>query len=548
MKLEEKRMTAQRNDTPSTNLVETPPSAGRMAVAIAGYPYSTRAAILDIVDNSVEAAADRIAILFEQSGKELKRFAIIDNGTGISPRILDEVLRAGSRTSHLYSKESLSRYGIGLKGAGFSLGTKLSVITRAEGHPILRRAIDLDYIQQNDAWVQDVREPDQDELRLFKSAMAQLSEGGPRESGTLILIESLNIRSRDIARLKNDVVRQLGETYGKFLAGRGSSSLQIKVLDGWQSQDFGPQEGVLIEPVDPLHRENPSTLVLYSREEIKLEDGTNIFFSAVVLPHPNTVPIEVKRKYRYTQQDQGVYVYRNGRLLASGEILGLFSNDFHLNAFRGELEYTSGADEHVLVDVAKSHISLSQEAFARLQELVKVCTRTADTLWREKDVLTEEDIKGLFDESNSLIASRQRLIIDLAKKRAEQREKAESTPPGANGGRKGRQGKKSPKEIPYVRPQDTLPEDVLYRPIFDPELQSVVVDVNLAHPFSKAVFSVSPGEGKRSVPRRATTAVQQLLYVLGQVEWGLNDSEDNRELLDQFRKYCSLNLRALLAD
>jgi hypothetical protein len=141
-------------------------------------------------------------------------------------------------------------------------------------------------------------------------------------------------------------------------------------------------------------------LVLYQREEIKLDDGTSMFFSAAVLPHPNMVPVELKRKYRYTQQDQGVYVFRNGRLVVGGQTLGLFGNDFHLNAFRADLEYTSAADEHVLVDVAKSNVAITPEVLSRLQELVKVCTRTASTLWREKDVLTDEDIKGLFDKSN----------------------------------------------------------------------------------------------------------------------------------------------------
>jgi hypothetical protein len=528
--------------------LETPPSAGRMAVAVAGYPYSARAAILDITDNAVEAAADRIAILLHQFGKELKSLAIADNGIGIPPKILDEVLRAGSRTNHLYTKESLSRYGIGLKGAGFSLGNKISVLTRAKGHPLARRAIDLKYIQQHDAWAQEVREPTKEETAIFEAAMAQLPEGGQRDSGTVILIEDPNIRSRDLTRLRTDIVRQMGETYGKFLSGRGSSALQIAVVDTINMKQSEKAPATLIEPVDPLHRENPGTVILYSRQEIKLADGSSIFFSAAALPHPNTIPQELRRKYRYTQATQGIYVYRNGRLLLGGDTLDLFGKDFHLNAFRAELEYTAADDEHVLVDVAKSHVTLSPDAYSQLQELVSVATKTADTLWREKDVLTEEDIKGLFDESNSLIASRHRLIVDLAKKRREKEAKAESAEPDKNDGHKGKPAPKVRKDVPYVRPQESLPEDVLYRPMFDPDVQSVVVDINLAHPFSRAVFSVSPGEGKRSVPRRATTAVQQLMYVLGHVEYMLNDAAENRELLEQFRRYASLNLRALLAD
>jgi hypothetical protein len=35
---------------------------------------------------------------------------------------------------------------------------------------------------------------------------------------------------------------------------------------------------------------------------------------------------------------------------------------------------------------------------------------------------------------------------------------------------------------------------------------------------------------------------------MGEVEYLLNDETENRELLDQFRRFLSLNLRALLAD
>jgi Histidine kinase-, DNA gyrase B-, and HSP90-like ATPase len=540
-------MTQQATKTNSEYL-ETPPSAGRMAVAVAGYPYSPSAAILDITDNAVEAAADRIAILLNQWGKSLKSIAIADNGTGIPAKILDEVLRAGSKTNHLYGKESLSRYGIGLKGAGFSLGNRISVITSVKGHPLARRAIDLKYIQENDSWAQEIREPNKDEIGVFQAAMAQLPEGGQRESGTVILVEDLNIRSRDLARLKTAVVRQLGETYGKFLSGRDSAGLQIAVVDMLNMKQSERAPATVIEAVDPLHRENTSTLVLYSREEIKLEDGTSIFFSAAALPHPNAISQDLRRKYRYTQANQGIYVYRNGRLLLSGDTLDLFAKDFHFNAFRAELEYTSAADEHVLVDVAKSHVTLSPEVFSRLQELTNVAVKTAETLWREKDVLTQEDIKGVFDESNSLIASRHRLIVDLAKKRREKQAKAESSEPDKIASSQVKPTSKVREDIPYVRPQEFLPEDVLYRPIFDPAVQAVVVDINLAHPFSKAVFSVSPGEGKRAVPRKATTAVQQLMYVLGHVEHMLNDEPENRELFEQFRRYASMNLRALLAD
>ncbi len=164
---------------------------------------------------------------------------------------------------------------------------------------------------------------------------------------------------------------------------------------------------------------------------------------------------------------------------------------------------------------------------------------------RERDVVTPEDIAGLFDESNRLIASRANLLVDAAATRRESRR-------AGNGGSKAVAGvspaqrRPEPKDVPYLAPRESLPGDVLYRPMFDGSVQSVVVEVNLAHPFAKAVFSAPPGEGRNSVPRKATTAIQQLLYCLGAAEYGLAGDDDNEKIIEQMRRYASMNLRALL--
>ena len=541
---------------PYTKYEATEPSSGRMAVAIAGYPYSARAAILDIVDNSVAAQATGIDIVLPSSPEG--RLTVADNGTGIAPEILGEVLRAGSRVQERYENQSLSRYGIGLKGAGFSLGEKIAVLTEASEQPLRRRAIELPVIQANDAWIQETREPDDTERQEFEAALSILPARNGKRTGTLVVIDRLNLRSRDIGRLRTEIARALGETYQKFLS-RGLLKIRLN--------------GIEIEPNDPLHRENPATLTLYKREPISLSNGAVIYFSAVSLPHPNQVPLEMRRRYRYTQTNQGFYLFRNGRLLRSGESLGLFSPDFHYNAFRAELEYSTDADEHINVDVAKSVVNVTPEVQQKLQEMVQVSRKTAETLWREKDVLTEEDVKGLFDETNRLIASRSNLLAETAESRKKKARasnaSAQRTSQGTGSATAGARqsgstsagqaslpakgaapvlpaSKTSPRDIPYLQQVDTLPADVLYRPIWNGDLSAVVVQINRSHPFYKAVFSSSPGEGRDSLPRTAATATQQLFYTLGSTEWSLAVDEDQERLFEQYRRYASMNLRALL--
>jgi hypothetical protein len=518
-----------------------------MAIAIAGYPYSPRAAILDIVDNSVTANSSGISI--QLPSKTDGEVVIADNGAGIPDEILQEVLRAGSRVQHRYDDKSLSRYGIGLKGAGFSLGGKIVVFTRHGSGPIRRRCIELSVIQAADEWIQDTRPPLPEEEKLFERALDELPGEDGRQTGTIVVISALNLRSREIGKLKTDISRALGESYQKFL-NRGLLTIEIN--------------GTEIEAVDPLHREDPQTLSLYKREPVALSNGATVYFSAVSLPHPHQIPQDVRRRYRYAQTNQGFYLYRNGRLLRSGENLGLFNYDFHLNAFRAELEYSTDADEHINVDVAKSAVTVTPEVQQKLQDMVTVCRKTCDTLWREKDVLTDDDIKGLFDDTNKLIGSRSNLLVEsLGARRKKVRVAtggsdaapqadqavpktavADNALPGTNPQLPATTS--SLRDIPYLQPVESLPGDVLYRPLWVGELNSVVVQVNMQHPFYKAVFSTSSGEGRDSLPRAAATATQQLIFVLGSTEWNFADTEEFERLFEQYRRFASMNLRALL--
>jgi hypothetical protein len=522
----------QKSGSDNTHQIETVPSAARLAVAIAGYPYSIRTAVLDITDNAVENGATRIAVLLNDTGDFKDAVVVADNGTGVLPEILDEVLRPGSYTADRYSENSLSRYGIGLKGAGLAIGQRITVLTKCSGGTLQRRAIDAETIKKADKWIQETRNPNEKERNYFEWAMSQLGTENGITTGTVILIERLNIRSRDRTRILREIIRACGETYARFLSQNipEENRVRIKV------------DSTEISAVDPLHRENQKRTVLYDRQEIKLEDGSVLFFSAVALPHPKQLEPELTKQYRYTQENQGIYVYRNNRLIAGGQTFDFFDKDGHLNALRAELVYGTDADHHVLVDVAKSTIMLSQELTNRLQECVSNCTKTANVLWREFDVITPEDIKGLFDESNRLIASRAKL---LAKKRVTPKngkvtaKKPMATPakPTVNGDTK--------EEAPYLVPVDSLPDGVLYRPIWNGQTETVVVEVNLSHAFSKAVFSVSPEEAKKKIPRKATTAVQQLIYILGSTEYAFDDKE-TEVLFEQFRKHASLNLTGLL--
>src|SRR5262249_39227817 len=156
----------------NVELRQTEPSAARIVDAISAFPYTPFTATMDIVDNSVENGATGVAVGFETTGRVIGRVTIADNGTGIATPIICEVLRAGSRTKHLYTPTSLSRFGVGLKGAGFALANRITVFTRTEEGKLMRRSIDRARIDATDRWEQEVRPPTVPEASAFEAALA----------------------------------------------------------------------------------------------------------------------------------------------------------------------------------------------------------------------------------------------------------------------------------------------------------------------------------------------------------------------------------------
>ena len=90
--------------------------------------YSFEAAVADIIDNSISAAATEVRICF--SSKEPQWLCIEDNGWGMTPEELENAMRYGSQSStDTRRKDDLGRFGLGLKMASMSQCRKLTFMT-----------------------------------------------------------------------------------------------------------------------------------------------------------------------------------------------------------------------------------------------------------------------------------------------------------------------------------------------------------------------------------------------------------------------------------
>ena len=122
-----------------SEFIQLPINADRICEAISKIGYNPCSAILDIVDNSVVAKANEIIVfLFIKEGStinntlNIEKIQIVDSGIGMTDSEIDNALQLGSNSN--YDKNSLSKYGLGLKSAGFSLGNRIEVVSKILGH------------------------------------------------------------------------------------------------------------------------------------------------------------------------------------------------------------------------------------------------------------------------------------------------------------------------------------------------------------------------------------------------------------------------------
>ena len=96
-----------------------------------GYK-GTASAISELVDNSIQAGATRIAISMTAttSGDEDKAIevSVLDNGCGMDPFTLRQALRFGGST-RFADRSGLGRYGMGLPNASLSQARRVTVYT-----------------------------------------------------------------------------------------------------------------------------------------------------------------------------------------------------------------------------------------------------------------------------------------------------------------------------------------------------------------------------------------------------------------------------------
>ncbi|OOS26709.1 hypothetical protein B0681_02260 [Moraxella porci DSM 25326] len=333
------------------------PKASSIIQSLRDIGYNLNTAVADIIDNSIAAQASKIEIRFTSS--ENPELIIADNGIGMSKDELYEAMRFAYIGPNEVRKESdLGRFGLGLKTATFSQARRLIVLT-SKNKEINCVEWNLDHVINQGKWLLQIREPkdinlDDDLVKLVEP------------HGTIVIWREVDrvFDKNNNPKYLNDTLNNLRDhialVFHRFLSGLQGDKLEISLNCN------------KINPVDPFLLKNHNTQN-HPVEKVKVGDSA-VTIHTHILPHHKWLKKD-EEEYLKNKSDllnnQGFYVYRNGRLMVWGDWFRLIKKSESTKLARIEIHFDNTLDAEWQIDVKKSKVSPPSAVRQRLIEIIE---------------------------------------------------------------------------------------------------------------------------------------------------------------------------------
>lgn len=465
--------------------VQVPPDPERTIESLRDTGYKFNTAIADIVDNSIAARATVIDLQILMDLRSNVRVSIADNGDGMDRNGLLNAMTYGS--ARRADPSSLGKFGLGLKTASTAFCRKLSVITRsASDMKPLQATWDLHHVAEN-GW----------ELLVNDEADAEAAEHlqavAPGKPGTVVLWQQVDRLIKDyvtpagsaaqnaLDRAVKGLREHLAMVFQRFLdpTDERAPTVEIRVND----EKILPWDPFCVGQADKVADEVVTIEAPGGRQ-------ARIIFRAYILPRKEEFTSDAAlKKSRLGNDTQGLYIYRENRLIQDATWLGMYTKEPHGTLLRVEFSFTHELDEVFDIDFKKSQISLNEDLWIAIKdELLTAPRREANNRYRQgrrKDA--QKKAQDSHDSSNRNIASKEE-SIDTARVDIRDPNTGDAQLTNKHGSFRIKLKigtAQKPGEV-FVQPVDSLDDGALFEPtIIDGHK---AVRVNTSHPYYHKVY------------------------------------------------------------
>lgn len=349
--------------------INLPPYAPTLIESTRAIGYSLEAAVADIIDNSITAAASRVNIYFFPIDEEYVAF--LDDGLGMDEEEINIAMQYGSKNPQEYrGSNDLGRFGLGLKTASLSQSKTLTVISKKKNN-ICARRWDIDYVAETGEWSLLVLE-----LQDIES-IPHISELNQYASGTLVVWQKLDrLKAGEtsfeqaIARKMDGVREHLSLVFHRYLVGEsGLKKLQIRLNN--QS----------IQPIDPFMSQKNNQAM---DDELIIVNGEKIIVRPFILPHTSRMTAEELKMVGGKdglRRQQGFYIYRNKRLLVWGTWFRMMRQGEMSKLVRIRVDIPNALDDLWTLDIKKSSAIPPAEVRSNLRAVIEKMAVRSKRTW-----------------------------------------------------------------------------------------------------------------------------------------------------------------------
>lgn len=475
--------------------------------------YSNETALADIVDNSLDANADNVAVIIKDDS-----ITIIDDGYGMDEATLCEAIKLGSNTDKDGSK--LGRFGMGLVTASISMAKKITVASKQEDNDASCVSLDLVKIERANEWVADKVELSPSEISQWES----------RGCGTIVRLENIDhYKYKNTETLISKTIAHFGEVFRKYInAGR-----VIKVNDR------------TVGPTDPLALTNETTNVLLDED---INYNGNIFHITVVEIDSNGSKLNMDLSANL--MNQGFYIVRNNRQIARATTIGNYKKHNSLNRFRCEISYSSDLDDHMGINFTKDKIKITQSLEDKIMNsvqmginIIKKNANTRAAADAENAEMDHSEAENIIQRKKALLPSPTLWKEKHAKRTIKPEDTEEENEEEEEEKRRKRQHAKKV-QLGYrgLNAKFIQEKKGVSSPIFDydNEGSDVIIKWNVNHPFY-AKF-VAPYNNDKDV----SSPIDLLAFSIALAEYQVADDDGQNEKMLQLREEYSKILRTLM--
>lgn len=270
---------------------------GQALMSLRDSGYDLSAAMAEVIDNSIEANANKISVdLIEGEGrKHITSIAFVDDGGGMDPDTLQQYLVMGY-SSRWMRTDTIGKYGVGAKLAALNFATKVDVWSRQSGdQPWLHVGFDL--LKSKADEEAGLEDPFGIDVPTARALPAEAAQRAPKGSGTIVLWSAIDRLqhgrfSADANALVLDAQKEISRIFREFINGGIEITVNDQIMlaydplflmkDTWADVTL-----TKADPDKPRGVKHYPALVIADREEIVVKDG-RAYLTVTLLPEEVT--------------------------------------------------------------------------------------------------------------------------------------------------------------------------------------------------------------------------------------------------------------------